>query len=183
MVRARLGGFAPAVSVDKPLICGYHDDEAVFFYRCSPGRSALSLDEAGLLGAGSIALAERKARQGRAPVFVSTPTEHTSSRVPGTNYPSCAMHAMDICYKFDNVANAPPSRGQSEQETAAPAQAGRNRSCLWAAFARDGRPQVADLPDWPAYDSAQRATMRIAAQCHVVKDPFPEERLLWERLG
>jgi len=215
---------APAISADKPLICGYNHDEAVFFYMYSQDKSALSLDEAevkrrlsaeygadngarlydvyrhsrpdvlpsqilmaiesaGIMGAGSIAIAERKAAQSRAPVFAYVLTEHISARVPGTNYPIGAMHAMDIRYKFDNVGLSPAGRGQSAEEAADHELAAKNMSRLWAAFARTGTPAATGQPAWPAYDLRLRATMMIAARCHVANDPYPEERRVWETLA
>ena len=148
-----------------------------------PSEILIAIESAGIMGAGSIAIAERKAKQARASAYSYMLTEHMSSRVPGTDYPIGAMHAMDIRYKFDNVASAPAAITQSAEEAADHVQAGKNMSRLWSAFARDGVPRAPGQPAWPAYDLANRATMMIAAQCHVVNDPYPEERLLWETLA
>lgn len=47
------------------------------------------------------------------------------------------------------------------------------------AFARTGDPNCERLPHWPAYDSANRATMIFDAECRVENDPTRELRLLW----
>ena len=147
-----------------------------------PSQLLIAIESAGMMGAGSIAIVERKAQQRRAKAYAYVLTEQLSGRVPGTDYPIGAMHAMDIRYKFDNVAQAPTSASQSAEENAAHVQAGKNMSRMWAAFARDGEPRAPGQPEWPAYDLSSRATMMIAAHCHVVNDPYPEERRVWESL-
>jgi para-nitrobenzyl esterase len=52
-------------------------------------------------------------------------------------------------------------------------------SRAWATFARTGNPSHDEIPAWPAYDAATRATMVLDAQCAVVNDPWREERLVW----
>ncbi len=56
-------------------------------------------------------------------------------------------------------------------------QLSRQISGAWAAFARGGDPNHAQLPAWPAYTLSQRATMFFdAARSQVVDDPDSEER-------
>jgi para-nitrobenzyl esterase len=215
---------APAISANKPLIVGSNRDEIVFFHMVSPDKSALSLDEAGLVerigrlfganatkllteyrrsrpdaspsevavaiesaafaGAGAIAIAERKAAQGKAPVFMYTLTDHINAQVPGTNYQVGAAHAMDIRLKFDNLAPAESRiRSLTEEESADHVLAARNMSQMWASFARTGQPRAPEQPAWPAYDLQTRATMMIAARCHVADDPYPNERKVWEEIA
>ena len=57
-----------------------------------------------------------------------------------------------------------------------------NMSQMWSTYARAGKPGAKGQPDWPAYDTAKRATMMINAECKVVDDPFGQERDLWERM-
>jgi para-nitrobenzyl esterase len=50
-------------------------------------------------------------------------------------------------------------------------------SAAWTNFARTGNPNVKGLlPDWPAFDTAKRATMVLDDECHVANDPNGEER-------
>jgi len=56
----------------------------------------------------------------------------------------------------------------------------QNMSALWAGFARTGVPHAEGVPEWPAYDLTDRATMWIDAECRVVNDPDQAERLYWE---
>jgi para-nitrobenzyl esterase len=50
-------------------------------------------------------------------------------------------------------------------------------SAAWAAFARTGDPNHADIPRWPAFTPAERATMIWNNEVKVVNDPHREERL------
>ena len=60
--------------------------------------------------------------------------------------------------------------------------AAHNMAELWSTFARTGKPAAKGQPEWPPYVAQTRATMEIDAECKVVKDPYPLERKLWERL-
>jgi para-nitrobenzyl esterase len=150
----------------------------------SPSEIAIAIESAGFAGAGSIAIAERKVAQGRAPVFMYMMTDHINATVPGTNYQIGAMHAMDIRLKFDNVAIT-ESRQPSltPEERADHEMAAKNMSHLWATFARTSQPAAPGQPAWPAYDLNKRATMMIAARCHVADDPYPAEREVWAQIG
>lgn len=149
----------------------------------SPADIAIAIESAAFAGAGSIAIAERKAAQRRAPVFMYTMTDHINTTVPGTNYQVGAAHAMDIRLKFNNLAPA-ESRMHSltPEEHADHVLAAQNMSRMWASFARTGQPAAPDQPSWPAYDLDTRATMMIAARCHVANDPYPAEREVWAEM-
>jgi para-nitrobenzyl esterase len=150
----------------------------------SPTQIAVAMESAAFAGAGSIAIAERKARQGGAPVFMYMLTDHINAVIPGTNYQVGAMHAMDIRLKFDNLAAADSRQPSLTPEEAADhALAAKNMSRMWASFARTGQPAAAGQPDWPAYDLQKRATMMIEARCHIANDPYPSERQVWTEIG
>jgi para-nitrobenzyl esterase len=168
---------------------GAHAQRLLTAYRgdrpdASPSEVAVAMESAAFAGAGSIAIAERKATQGRAPVFMYMLTDHINALVPGTNYPIGAMHAMDIRLKFDNLAAAqmrqPPA---TPEEAADHALAAKNMSRMWATFARTSQPAAPGQPDWLRYDLQTRATMMIAARCHVANDPYPAERQVWSEIG
>lgn len=150
----------------------------------APSAIAIAIESAAFAGAGSIVIAERKTAQARAPVFLYTMTDHINATVPGTNYPLGAMHAMDIRLKFDNLDAAEARRPSlSPEERAEHQLAAKNMSRMWAAFARTSQPAATGQPDWPAYDLVTRATMMIAARCHVANDPYPAERQVWGEIG
>jgi para-nitrobenzyl esterase len=50
-------------------------------------------------------------------------------------------------------------------------------SAAFAAFARTGNPNHADLPKWPAFTARTYPTMVFANESKVVNDPNREERL------
>jgi para-nitrobenzyl esterase len=50
-------------------------------------------------------------------------------------------------------------------------------SAAWAAFARNGNPNHADLPNWASFNTTDRATMIFGKECKLVNDPNREERL------
>jgi para-nitrobenzyl esterase len=52
----------------------------------------------------------------------------------------------------------------------------------WASFARTGRPDREDLPEWPAYSAPRRYTMSFGGGRGVLKDPHEGAREFWEPL-
>ena len=88
-----------------------------------------------------------------------------------------AHHAMDQAFVFDNSEIAETTRGApGARELAA------RISAIWAGFARNGTPNNPALPAWPFYKLPERATMVLDAECHVVRDPGREIRILWSRV-
>jgi len=51
-------------------------------------------------------------------------------------------------------------------------------SSAWIAFARSGDPGNRALPDWPAFDTGERAAMVFDVPPRVLKDPNRAVRLL-----
>lgn len=130
---------------------------------------------------GSTVIAERKARQGGAPVYRFVFAFESGATIPGVREKMGAMHSLDIVFKFNNmdtkIMNLPnPVAGTRPDRFAA----GTAMSRMWANFARTGRPSAPEQPAWPAYDLETRATMFIDAKCHVENDPHRAERLFWE---
>ena len=150
----------------------------------SPSEIAVAIESAAFAGAGSIAIAERKVAQARAPVFMYMMTDHINATVPGTNYQIGAMHAMDIRLKFDNLSQSEARQPSlTAEERADHELAAKNMSRMWATFARTSQPAAPGQPSWPAYDLKTRATMMIAARCSVASDPYPAEREAWTEIG
>lgn len=52
----------------------------------------------------------------------------------------------------------------------------------WIAFARTGNPNTPGLPEWPRYDTDERAVMVLDAEPEVQHDPHTDRRL-WETLA
>ena len=153
----------------------------------SPADLYIAITTARMIGTGAVTIAERKRRQGGAPVYMYIFTHESEAIVPGTQHKVGAGNALEIPYKFYNVQ--PPDQprtdaprrmmmvsGPDSEKTA------HNMAEMWSTFARTGRPSAKGQPDWPAYTTERRATMEINAQCRVVDDPHSSERLMWERL-
>jgi para-nitrobenzyl esterase len=119
----------------------------------------------------SITLAQRKAIQGRGPVWMYLFAWET----PVGDGRMLAHHALEITFAFDNVVKVPAMSGGGAR---AAALADR-MSDAWIAFARGGDPNTGGLPGWPAYGIAERATMVFDDVCEVVGDPHGAVRELW----
>jgi para-nitrobenzyl esterase len=52
----------------------------------------------------------------------------------------------------------------------------------WIAFARTGDPAHAGLPEWPAYDTAKRATLVFDRRCELANAPLDPERAAWDAI-
>ncbi len=118
----------------------------------------------------SVRLAERKAAQKAAPVYMyrldwETPVARGLLRSP---------HALEIPLVFDNVETARNFVGRGE----APQQMAELMAPSWLAFARSGDPATPALPSWPAYDAEARATMVFDLEPRVENDPLSEIRAL-----
>ena len=128
----------------------------------SPSHLAAAAQTATGMWLGSITLAERKAAQRAAPVFMyqltwETPVARGRLRCP---------HALEIPLVFDNVEKARNFVGRGDE----PQTVADQMSTAWLAFARTGD------PGWPAYDTARRTTMMFDLESRLVDDPTPEVR-------
>jgi para-nitrobenzyl esterase len=121
----------------------------------------------------TVLMAERYAARRRAPVYMYS----LDWQSPAHNGRVKAHHAMDLPFVFDNSEAADTTRGApGATELAA------RMSSTWIAFARNGSPDNAAIPAWPAYTTEQRPTMIFNNACSVVHDPDHEARLLWSRV-
>jgi len=128
----------------------------------NPTHLAAACQTATGMWAGSIKLAERKAAQGSAAVYMymltwETPVSRGRLRSP---------HALEIPLVFDNVEAARNFVGRGEE----PQIVADQMSDAWLAFARTGD------PGWPAYDAATRTTKLFDVESRLVDDPLPEVR-------
>lgn len=101
--------------------------------------------------------AERKADQGGAPAYVYQFGIRQGARGGKLNVP----HTAEIAYVFDNLKLSTALVGEPTAEHQAMAS---RISSTWAAFARNGHPNGAGLPNWPAYSRSQRNVMLIDMQ-------------------
>jgi para-nitrobenzyl esterase len=122
----------------------------------------------------TVLLAERYAARPRAPVYMYS----LDSQSPAHDGRVKAHHAMDLPFVFDNTEVADTTAGAPRaRELAA------RISATWIAFARSGRPDNPAIPAWPAYTTAERATMILDSECRIVNDPDRDARLLWTRVA
>jgi para-nitrobenzyl esterase len=124
----------------------------------------------------SIKLAERKAAQGGAPVYMYRFEWRSPARYGRLQTP----HALEIPFVFDNAGLGNWS-GFTRSTPEAFALAARV-SGTWAAVARTGDPNGAGLPRWEPYRLPERPTLVIDDESRLASDPAAEERQLWERV-
>ena len=214
---------SPAISINKPLIVGWNEDEYTFFAnasgdvsgcqlqdfdalqkklkqqfgentgkimetyslsrpKASPSAIFIEIMSVTFMGLGSIEIAEKKARQNGAPVYLYNFGFKSGLNVPNTDFPMGTAHAMDIGFKFNNVRPEMPGQylaGDKPERF----KTSLNFAGLWTSFGRTGKPSVNDQPEWPAYDLVKRPTYRIDTECEVIYDRNKSERELWASLG
>ena len=139
-----------------------------------------------MMGLGSVDIAEKKATQKDAPVYLYNFGYKSENKIPGTDYPMGTPHAMDISFKFNN--EVPPKEGAQPRMSFAGNRperfaASHNFAELWTTFARTGKPAAKGVPEWPAYNLKTRATMRIDSTCEIINDRFKEELDMWRSIG
>ena len=84
-----------------------------------------------------------------------------------------SYHTLDIPFAFYNVDQAASMTGAMQDRYAL----AHRMSAAFAAFARSGNPNHADMPTWPAFNTRAYPTMVFGNDCRVVDDPNREERL------
>jgi len=130
----------------------------------SPTHIGAAAQTVGNMWINSVRLAERKATQGSAPVYMYMLTWET----PVSRGRLKSPHAVEIPLVFDNVEKARNFVGRGDD----PQVVADQMSDAWLAFARTGD------PGWPAYDASRRATMMFNVESGVQDDPLPEIRAL-----
>lgn len=193
-------------AADIPMIIGTNRDEATLFLARNGAQGAGSLDEDGLrkklamlgdaapatidayratrpgaspydvlvaiesdrmMRVPSIELAERKLAGGKAPVYMYL--------FRWASGPLGSAHGFEIAFAFDNAR--PPVMAASEGRQAL----ADRMSEAWLAFARSGNPDHAGIPTWPAYSTAERATMIFdRGLASVEHDPCGDDRKAWD---
>jgi para-nitrobenzyl esterase len=159
-------------------VAGAAADELLAAYRAampqaSPGDRLIAALTGSNFWIRTVLLAERYAARRRAPVFMYS----LDWQSPAHGGRVKAHHAMDLPFVFDNVDVADTTAGApGARELAA------RISATWTAFARHGSPNNPAIPSWPAYTTADRATMIFDNDCSVARDPDRQARLLWSRV-
>ena len=89
-----------------------------------------------------------------------------------------ACHALELPFVFGTL-DAPTMDRFAGKGPEAEALSERMMDA-WIAFARSGEPGHAELPDWPAYDAAKRATLVFDRECELAHAPLDAERAAWD---
>ena len=74
-----------------------------------------------------------------------------------------ALHCMELPFVFDNIDLANKMTGGGEEAH----RLADKMSSAWLNFAKTGNPNHAGLPEWPAYNSNNTATMHFDVTCEV----------------
>lgn len=159
-------------------IAGAAADEVLRTYRGSfpkrnPAELLLAILADTMFRIRSLAAAERKAAQGGAPVFMYSFDWET----PVCDGRFLAAHELDIPFVFDTLDLTRAAEGRADAARLAGITAE-----TWANFAHTGRPAHSALPDWPAFDTATRATMVLDTDCRLEHDPRRAGRSVWQGL-
>ncbi len=89
-----------------------------------------------------------------------------------------SCHALELPFVFGTLTRPGMSRfagGGPQAE-----RLSERMMDAWLAFARDGDPGHADLPEWTTYDEDRRATMVLGAEASLEHGPFDDERRAWD---
>ena len=171
---------------------GADTDKIIAAYRkATPNASApdifVAISSISMMGLGSVDIAEKKAKQGGAPVYLYNFGYKSEKKIPGTDYAMGTPHAMDISFKFNN--EIPPRDGSQPKESFFGGNrperfvASHHFAELWTTFARTGKPAAENVPEWPVYNLKNRPTMRIDEKCEVINNRFEGELAMWRSIG
>ena len=84
-----------------------------------------------------------------------------------------AYHTLEIPFVFYNMDLGASMTGSSQSRY----QLAHVISAAWAAFARNGNPNHADMPNWPAFNPDDYPTMMFGDTVRMANDPNREERM------
>jgi para-nitrobenzyl esterase len=116
---------------------------------------------------------ERKAAQGKAPVF----KYYFRWYSPVNGGHIRAMHTMELPFIYGNFEAAKTEVGDTvTREMRALSD---TMSLAWTTFARTGSPNHKGVPNWPAFELQKRAMMIFnTPESRAANDPYREERLV-----
>jgi len=120
----------------------------------------------------AIAQAERKAAQGGAGAWMYIWEWAT----PAFDGKLGAVHGHDVDASFNLYRNGICGTGDKTGRLMA-----KRLASTFVAFAKTGNPDNDQIPHWPQYDAATRATMIFDAETRVVNDPRSAIRKYWSQ--
>jgi len=149
--------------------------------KASPAEIYIAISSITMMGLGSVDIAEKKVKQGGAPVYLYNFGYKSEVKIPGTDFPMGTPHAMDISFKFNNETETKPSFfGGARPEKA---KASHHFAELWTNFAKSGKPFALNSPEWKSYNLQERPMMRIDSSLEVINDRYKDELSLWREIG
>jgi para-nitrobenzyl esterase len=172
-VRARLAAVAAgpratgAPSDPDKLIATYK----TLYPTVTPGELYIHIASDSTMWFGSVTLAERKAAQHRAPVFMYVFGYETDALNGKLHSP----HGIEIPFVFENAHDGTGFVGTNPARL----ELAPKVSNAWATFARTGSPKTKDFPDWKPYTAESRTTEVIGLKSQAMDDPWKEARLLF----
>jgi para-nitrobenzyl esterase len=98
-----------------------------------------------------------------------------SWRAPVLNGDLGACHCADLPFVFETLDKRPLQVGADPPQDLAEAMHG-----AWVRFAVSGDPNGDGLPNWPRFDTSQRAAMDFNTTVQVLREPAAPERRVWE---
>ena len=160
-------------------IAGRHTDEVIETYRrlyprSNPAQRLIAATTDSNFRIRSLAVAQRKAAQANAPVWMYSFEWET----PLFDGRLGAPHALDVPFCFDTIdlTNATDLSPGARKVAATMAS-------TWIAFARTGNPNNATIPHWPAYNTEDRPTLLLDVEPRVQNDLRGEARRLWQGIA
>lgn len=136
------------------------DDFLAAFAKAYPRHTAQDLmDMDFVFRPSAIEQADRKARQGGAPVYMYLFTWES----PVMDGILRSTHCLEIPFVFNNVVRHASMTGGGAEAVAL----GEKMSSTWIQFARTGNPNVEGLPQWEPYTAEGGATMFLGRECEV----------------
>lgn len=159
-------------------IAGRHTDRVIetyrrLFPRANPAQRLIAATTDSNFRIRSLAVAQRKAAQAKAPVWMYSFEWET----PLFDGRLGAPHALDVPFTFDTIdlTNATDLSPGARKVAA-------TMSSTWIAFARTGNPNNATIPHWPTYDATNRATLLLDVEPSITNDLRGEARRLWQEI-
>jgi len=104
---------------------------------------------------------------------------------PTAEAPYRAAHCIELPFVFGNFADwdrapVPPTMLAGGNRRVM-ARLSKEMQRAWAAFARNGNPNHADLPNWEPWSPASRRSMIFDAECRVASNLDDEIEAIWKR--
>ncbi|HLJ25526.1 MAG TPA: carboxylesterase/lipase family protein [Candidatus Angelobacter sp.] len=121
----------------------------------------------------AITQAERKAAQGKAPVYMYL----WAYECPAFGGKFGAVHGTDVSASLNGYPNSIGGGGSPQQR-----KLWANFASAWVAFAKTADPNNSNVPKWPVYDATARSTMVFDNDTRVENDPRGEIRKFWEQM-